>query len=182
MKKGYLEAGEFVTTHGVTGELRLYPWGDGPAFLCGFNTLYLDEQGKSSIHIASIRPHKNICLVKLDGVDSIEQARPYIGRTVYISRADVQLPEGRFFVQDLLGARVVDAHTGEDYGKILSVSHPGRHDVYEIEHPDGKRSLFPAVEPYLVELDVEGGVVKIAPIEGMLDGSAPLPKSPDKKR
>jgi 16S rRNA processing protein RimM len=88
----------------------------------------------------------------------------------------VNLPEGRYFVQDIIGARVQDANTGEDYGSILSVSSPGRHEVYEIEHADGKRSLFPAVQPFLVKLDIENSLVLIAPIEGMLDGEAPIPK------
>lgn len=181
MQKAYLEAGEFVTTHGIGGELRLYPWSDGPAFLQGFDTLYLDDEGKKALKAEAIRPHKNICIVRLEGVASIEAARPYIGKTVYIARADVQLPEGRFFVQDLLGARVVDDDTGEDYGTVSAVTRPGRHDVYEVTRPEGGISLFPAVAPFLRGQDLEEGLVRVAPIEGMFDDPLPPPVKKGKR-
>lgn len=169
MKKPFLEAGEFVTTHGITGELRLYPWCDGPGFLSGFTKLYLDENGKKHLKV-KIRPHKNMCIVKIEDVDTIEQARAYIGKTTWISRQEADLPAGRWFVQDIIGACVKDADTGEEYGCISSVTHPGSHDVFEIKRPDGSISLFPAVEPFLCELDVDGEQVKVRPIPGMFDG------------
>lgn len=165
--KAYLEAGEFVTTHGIAGELRLYPWSDEPAFLAGFPAFYLDAAGQKPLKTEKIRPHKNLCIVKLAGVDSIEAARPYIGKTVYIARADARLPEGSYFVQDLLGATVRDADTGEDYGTIAAITRPGRHDVYEISRPSGEKVLFPAAGPFMVRTDVEAGLVLIRPIEGM---------------
>lgn len=165
--KDYLEAGEFTTTHGVVGELRLYPWSDDPAFLQGFRTLYLDDAGRKKLQVLSIRPHKNICIVKLDGIDSIEAARPYIGKLAYIARRDAKLPPGRFFVQDLIDAHVLDADTGEDYGSIRAVTRPGRHDVYEVHTPADETVLFPAVEPFLVSTDIEAGKVMVRPIPGM---------------
>lgn len=167
--KPYLEAGEFVTTHGIAGELRLYPWCDGPDFLTQFGTLYLDAEGKKALGAVQIRPHKNLCLVKVDGVDSIEAARPYIGRTVWIARADAPLAPGQHFVQDLLGAQVVDDATGEVYGTIRNITHPGRHDVYEIARPKGGTSWFPAAAPFVAAIDTEAGVVRVKPIEGMFE-------------
>lgn len=171
--KPYLEAGEFVTTHGIAGELRLYPWCDDPSFLRDFTTFYLDDAGKRPLRAAAVRPHKNLCIVKLEGVDSIEAARPFIGKTVYIARADTALPEGMHFVQDLLGAAVTDADSGEVYGTIAAITRPGRHDVYEVARPDGTTSLFPAVAPFLVSSDAEGGAVLVRPIPGMFDEAPP---------
>lgn len=170
--KAFLEAGEFTTTHGIAGELRLYPWCDEPAFLTGFSNLYLDEAGARRLDAERIRPHKNICIVKLQGVDSIEDARVYIGKTVYINRDEVDLPEGRHFVQDLLGAQVVDADTGEVYGTVAAITRPGRHDVYEIKTPKGTVALFPAAEPFMDKIDTENGVITVRPIPGMFDGEA----------
>ncbi|MDL2293921.1 ribosome maturation factor RimM [Ruminococcaceae bacterium OttesenSCG-928-D13] len=167
MLKPFLEAGEFVTTHGINGELRLYPWCDEPAFLTRFATLYLDDAGKKPLPIAQMRPHKNLVIAKLAGIDSIEAARPYIGKTVYLARADAALEDGAHFVQDLLGATVRDAATGVDYGTIKAITHPGRHDVYEIETPGGETHLFPAAPPFMERIDVENGLVLIKPIEGM---------------
>ncbi|MDL2214542.1 ribosome maturation factor RimM [Clostridia bacterium OttesenSCG-928-O13] len=179
--KSFLEAGEFVTTHGISGELRLYPWCDDPAFLCDFATLYLDEAGQTPLPIADMRPHKNICIAKLSGVDSIEAARPYIGKTVYIARADAHLPEGRHFVQDLLGAQVVDADTGQVYGTISAITHPGRHEVYEVARPNGGTALFPATEPFLVAAFPEEGRVLVRPIPGMFDEETAPPKTRRRK-
>ncbi len=179
MKKEYLEAGEFVNTHGIAGELRLYPWCDSPAFLTDFKTLYLDAAGKTPLSAQAVRVHKNLCIVKLGGVDSIEQAHDFVGKTVYIRRGDVNLEPGRYFVQDLLGASVVDADTAAEYGRVAEVSHPGHHDVWRIEGEKGEW-LFPAVEPFLVELDIEAGRALVRPIAGMFDEEAPKPSKPPK--
>lgn len=167
MKKAYLEAGEFVTTHGIVGELRLYPWSDDADFLTRFATLYLDAGGAKPLVVERARAHKNICIVKLEGVNSIEQARPYIGKTVYIARADAQLEEGRIFVQDLLGASVIDADTGRVYGAITAITHPGHHDVYEVQNEAGELFLFPAVAEFVQTIDVEKGCIAVRPIPGM---------------
>ncbi len=180
MKKEFLEAGEFVSTHGIGGELRLYPWCDSPEFLAGFAQLYLSAAGGKPVQVEAVRPHKTLCIVKLAGVHSIEEARPYIGKTVYISRAEAALPEGHYFVQDILGARVVDADTGREYGHIEEVSHPGRHDVWQVQDENGEHYLFPAVEPFLVKLDVAGELALVRPIEGMFE-AAPPPKAKGKK-
>ncbi len=182
MKKEYLEAGQFTTTHGVAGELRLYPWCDEPAFLAGFSTLYLDAGGQKPLAAEAIRPHKNICIVRLRGVDSIEAARPYIGRTVYIARAEAKLPPGAHFVQDLLGASVVDAASGEVYGSIAAITHPGRHDVYEIARPGGGSVLFPAAPPFVQAVDAEAGRVLVKPIEGMFPEEEAAPPAQSRRK
>lgn len=181
MKKAYLEAGEFVSTHGIAGELRLYPWCDAPAFLQGFPQLYLSAQGGPPLRVEALRVHKTLCIVKLAGVGSIEQARPYIGKTVYIRREDAHLPEGSYFVQDLLGARVVDADSGREYGRVEEVSHPGRHDVWRVRAEAGGEYLFPAVAPFLASLDVEEGLALVRPIEGMFEEELPAKAKKQKK-
>jgi 16S rRNA processing protein RimM len=171
--KPYLEAGEFVATHGIAGELRLYPWCDTPGFLSSFKTLYLDEGGKSALEILDIRPHKSLCIVKLKGINTLEAARAYIGETAYIARAEAPLPEGRYFVQDLLGATVADAETGEAYGVIQAITRPGRHDVYKITRPDGATVLFPAAPPFIQDIDAAAGRVTVRPIPGMFTEARP---------
>lgn len=183
MIKPYLEAGEFTTTHGITGELRLYPWCDGPEFLSTFTTLYLDDRGRKPLYAEQIRPHKNICIVRLKNVSTVEEAHPYIGKTVYIAREDACLPKGRYFVQDLLGAHLRDADTGEEYGEITAITRPGRHDVYEVTRPNGTTALFPACEPFLVAVHPEEGLVQVRPIPGMLEEEAPKkPEKPSRRR
>lgn len=167
--KEYLEVGQFVATHGVEGELRLYPWSDEPDLLAQIRQVYLAPDGRAPIKILGARPHKRVCLVKLAGVSSVAQARGYIGQVVYARREDLPLPEGRFFIQDLLGAQVVDAETGQIYGSIQNITHPGRHDVYEVLDDAGKVWLFPAADPFLDEIDPVAGRISVRPIPGMFE-------------
>ena len=131
--KQFIEAGEFVTTHGVMGELKLYPWCDGPEFVAALPRLFFTPEGGRETKVEAVRAHKGMCLVKLKGVDSIDAARPYIRKVAYFSRADVKLPEGRYFVQDIVGCTVKDADTGVEYGVITAVEHPAAIDVYTVE-------------------------------------------------
>lgn len=165
--KRYLEAGEFVTTHGVRGELKLYPWADGPEFIAGLPRLYLSPEGGKPLLLEEVRAHKGMCIVKLAGVDTLDGARPYVRRVAYFDRGDVTLPQGRYFVQDIVGCRVVDADSGAVYGTVAAVDHPAASDVYTVKNEAGETFLFPAVPEFLTALDPVAGTVTVRPIPGM---------------
>lgn len=168
MQKQYLEAGKFVTTHGIQGELKAYPYCDGPEFLCGFKKLYLSPDGGKPVRVASARVQKNVTLIQLAGVDTVEQAREFINKMFYIDRADVNLPAGRYFVQDIIGCEVRDDATGEVYGTVLDVTNNGASDIYHIKTDKGV-VLFPAVKEFMGKTDVKSGCITIRPIGGMFD-------------
>lgn len=163
----YLEAGQIVGTHGVRGEVRVQPWCDTPAQLTKMKTLYWDEAGTQPVKV-SARAHKNIALVTLDGVTAVEDAQALRGKMLYAHRDDFRLPKDRYFVRDLLGLRVVDADSGEDYGEISDVSQTGANSVYHIKTPKGE-VLMPAVPLIVKQVDVDGGIVRITPIGGLFD-------------
>lgn len=165
--KQFLEIGEFVTTHGITGELKLYPWCDSPAFVAALPRIFLREDGGQELRLESVRAHKNMCIIKLAGVDDIDAARTYLRKTAYFARADAPLPEGRYYVQDVIGCRVLDADTGVCYGTVTDVAQPAAHDVYTVTNDAGETFLFPAVEEFLVSLTPEQGVMTVRPIPGM---------------
>ncbi len=165
--KRFLEVGEFVTTHGVHGELKLYPWCDCPDFAAGLPRLFFSPNGGQETRVDAARVHKGMCLVKLHGVDSIEAARRYIGHVAYFDRDDVKLPKERYFVQDIIGCTVRDADTGEVYGVITAVEHPAAIDIYTVKNNAGEEFLFPAVPEFLKALSPEEGFVTVRPIEGM---------------
>lgn len=168
MKKRFLDSGKIVGTHGIKGEVRIEHWCDSPEFLCGFKRLYLDEQGNTSIKVKS-RPHKNIVLCKIDGIDSIEQADLMRGKIVYIDRESVTLDEGVNFVQDLLGLEVKDADSGTVYGKITDVLRTGANDVYEITDDGGRKYFVPVIDEVITETNVDDGYVLIRPMKGIFD-------------
>ena len=114
-KQAFLEAGQIVGTHGVRGEVRVQPWCDSPALFATLTTLYWDKAGASPVRVKS-RPHKNIALAKLDGVDTVQDASALRGRLLYLARADLKLPAGRYFIKD--------GHCGR--GQRPSLRHPDR--------------------------------------------------------
>lgn len=168
MKKQYLDSGKIVGTHGIKGEVRIEPWCDSPEFLCAFKKLYLDENGQTFVEVKS-RPHKNITLAKIKGVDTIEEAEKFRGKVVYINRDDITLDEGVNFVQDLIGLEVKDAENGTVYGKITDVLRTGANDVYEITDSNNKKYLAPVIDDVVEEIDVDGGYVLIHPMKGIFD-------------
>lgn len=168
MKKQYLDSGKIVGTHGIKGEVRIEPWCDSPEFLCAFKKLYLDEKGQTFIEVKS-RPHKNITLAKIKGVDTIEAAEKLRGKIIYINRDDITLDEGVNFVQDLIGLEVKDAENGTVYGKITDVLRTGANDVYEITDSNNKKYLAPVIDEVVEEINVDGGFVLIRPMKGIFD-------------
>ena len=166
MKKQYLDSGKIVGTHGIRGEVRIDPWCDSPEFLCAFKKLYLDNKGETFIEVKS-RPHKNVTLSKIKGVDTIEQAEKLRGKIVYINRDDINLGEGVNFVQDLIGLEVIDSKTGEVYGTVKDVLRTGSNDVYEMTGADSKLYYIPAIPDIVDEVDVDKGVIRITPMKGL---------------
>ena len=126
--KEFLDCGQIVNTHGIRGEVRIVPWADSPEFLCGFSTLYVDGAAK---RVLSSRVHKGSVIARLDGVDTVEQAMALKGRTVQIRRADAKLPEGAFFLEDIIGLPVVD-EDGRRLGVLREVLSPSLQQVYVV--------------------------------------------------
>ena len=159
-----LECGKIVSTHGVRGEIKINPWCDGPDFLCEFEELYLKD-GRV-LELERARVHKNCVIAKVAGIDSIESAMPYINAVVYLNKEDVELPDGTYFIADLIGLSVVDYDTGRIYGKITDVMQTGANDVYTVTAEEGD-TLIPAISDVVMETDLEAGEIRIRPLEGL---------------
>ena len=170
MLKQYLAVGEIVSLHGVRGELRVKPWCDGPEFLKNFKYLYFDAQGKEKVTVLSARPHGNITLLKLDGTDTAEKAQALRGRTLYIDRRDASLPENSWFIEDLIGCKVIELDTEKTYGTITDVMKMPANDVWTVRGEDGKETLIPAIKSVVIKTEVENGVVYIKALKGLFDG------------
>lgn len=168
MKKSFLETGKIVGTHGIKGMVRIQPWSDSGEFLAEFDRFYLDSAGESSVEIKSIQPHGNVVLAKLAGIDTIEQAEQYRGRIIYINRDDVELPEGRYFVEDLIGCSVYAADGQTLLGTLSDVSQTGANDVWHITK-EGKEYLVPAIDEVIVSVDTDAARVVLDPMKGIFD-------------
>lgn len=168
MKKRYLEVGKIVGTHGVKGMARVQVWADSPDFLKQFKYLYTDQNGDNKLAVLKVQPHGNISLVAFKGVDTIEHAESFRNTVLYIDRKDVKLPEGRYFITDLIGITVYDADTNAVLGEITDVSQTGANDVWHITK-DCKDYLVPAIDEVLVNVDVDAQTAIIRPLKGIFD-------------
>ena len=157
--KEFLEIGKIVGTHGIRGEVRVEPWCDTPQFIRGFKTLYF-AAGAEAVAVESVKIHKTMAILKLRGVATPEEADLLRGKILYMARKDAKLPQGRYFVQDLLGLRAIDeADPALCYGTVTDVFPTGANDVYEITDGAGKKTLIPAVAEIVPSVDLEGGVI-----------------------
>ena len=103
----------------------------------------------------------------------MEQAEALRGKILYISRADADLPEGQWFVQDLLGCKVKDIDSGAEYGTLTEViPGAGANDVWAVKRANGETVLVPAIPDVVLETDVAAGIVRIRPLRGLFDGAA----------
>lgn len=166
--KRFLEIGKIVAVQGLKGEVRVEAWCDSKEFLCEFDTLYFDK-GATPVEIVRAHPHKNIVLMKIKGTDTVEQAQLLRNKILYMDREDVELDEGCYFVQDLIGLSVIDADDGTEYGKIVDVTETGANDVYHIKDKDGVIRLIPAIPDVVIETNITDGKMFIHKLEGLFD-------------
>lgn len=168
MKKQYLETGKIVGTHGIKGMTRIQVWADNNEFLRQFKYVYTDKDGKNKLEISRVQPHGAVALVAFKGVNTIDDAEKLRGTVIYINRKDAKLPEGRYFITDLLGCQVFDADTNKLLGKITDVSETGANDVWHITK-DGKEYLVPAIDEVIISVDTDNEKAVIRPMKGIFD-------------
>ena len=160
MKSPYLPTGQIVNTHGLKGYVKIQPWADDPADLLDFDRFFIDGR-EYEVEQASLQ--KSMVLLKLAGVDTIDEAAKLRNKELLIAREDVELEEGVVLIADLIGLTVLA--DGVEIGKITEVLTPPGNDVYVVK---GEREyLIPAVKEFVEELNPEAGFVRVHLIEGM---------------
>lgn len=166
--KQYLEIAKIVATQGIRGELRCQYYCDAPEVLCEFDELYLDK-GAKKVNVLRAYPHKNVVIMKLENIDTVELAQKLIGKMLYIDRDDAELEDDLYFIQDIIGLTVKDVDTGEIYGKITDVYQNGAADVFSIKKENGVELMFPNISEVVLKTDIAGGEMLIRPLKGLFD-------------
>lgn len=161
MKERFIEAGEVVNTHGVRGEVKIIPWTDSAEFLAAIRTLYIDGR---AVKVRAARVHKGTVLAALEGVEDVNAAMRLKGRRVFIDRADAKLPEGGYFIQDIIGAEVV-TEDGESIGALAEVIDAPASMIYVVRGEQER--LIPAVPEFILKTDADAGLITVRLIEGM---------------
>lgn len=158
MKLPYIEAGEIVTTHGVRGEVKVLSWLDSPEMLCEFGRCRID--GREYV-MDTVRVQKTCNLVKLRGVDTMEDAQKLRGKTMELYREDIS--DELIFAAELVDVEVFA--DGASIGRIKEVlDYPGN-SVYVVQ---GEREyLIPAVKEFILSTDLERNQMQVKLLKGM---------------
>ena len=167
MKK-YLEIGKIVNTHGFRGDVKAQSWCDYPEVMTELKVIYRKVSGKFvGINVQKASVHKEMVLLKLEGIDDFDKANAFREEVIYADRDDIVREDGSFFIADLIGLEVIDVDTGKVYGKLKDVTQYGIHDIYTVKTEKGE-VLIPAVNEFVKKISLEEGIL-IKPIEGMFD-------------
>ncbi len=169
MKKQFLEIGKITKLQGLKGEVRMQCYCDSPDVIEEFDTLYLDK-GKTSVRLDYARYLKSdVAVIKLEGVNTPEEAQRFIGKTLYMNRDDAQLPDDVWFIQDIIGLSVEDIDSGRVYGKVDEIYQNGGADVYSLRTPEGRQLMFPAIPDVLIKTDIDAGRLFIRPLPNLFE-------------
>lgn len=166
-KSNYLECGIIINTHGVSGDVKLESLCDTPDILASMRRVYFCEgEEYREVRVQKSSVFKNFVIARLEGIDNMDKAIALKNTVIYAAREDFKLPEGSYFIADLVGLDVIDNISGKVYGKIVDVQNKGASDIYVVSTPDGER-MMPAVKEFVKRTDLCKGVF-VEVIPGML--------------
>lgn len=165
-----LRVGVISSTHGVRGEVKVYPTTDDVNRFKSLKNVILDTgREPMDLEIQGVKFFKNMVILKFKGYDSIDDIEKYKGKDLLITRDQaVELGPDENFIFDLIGLRVV-TEDGEDFGTLTDVIKTGANDVYEVKTAEGKEVLLPAIKECVLNVDLTEGIVTVHIMDGLLD-------------
>jgi len=168
MEKNLFPIGRVVKPHGVKGKMKVEYFGEDLHRFISYREIFIeDEKGREeSYEILEANPQPPCLILRLKGIEKIEQAQPLIGKTILIEKEALpELEEGEYYWADLLGIRV-ETREGKGIGKVREIFSTGAHDVYVVEGKRGEIFL-PAIEDVIQSIDLKKGVMKVVRMEGL---------------
>lgn len=164
-----LKVGVITTTHGVRGEVKVYPTTDEPERFLELDYVLLDTGRElRKLEIKDVKFFKNLVILKFKGVDNINDIEKYKGRDLWIPREEGQeLEEDEYYIADLLGMSVV-LEDGQEFGTLKDVMETGANDVYIIDSAEHGEVLLPAIKECILDVDLEKNVMTIHLMKGLI--------------
>lgn len=163
-----LQVGVITSTHGIRGEVKVFPTTDDPERFKKLKDVIL-ETGKEQIplKIQGVRFFKNLVIVKFEGIDTINEIEKYKGKALFVPREDaVELGEDEYYIGDLIGMDVY-TQTGK-FGILKDVIETGANEVYVIDSIEHGEVLVPAIKQCIRRVDVEAGKMEICLLKGLI--------------
>lgn len=164
-----LKVGAITTTHGVRGEVKVYPTTDEPERFLDLDYVLLDTGRElRRLDIKNVRFFKNLVILKFDGIDNINDIEKYKGCSLWIPREDAQeLGENEYYIADLLGMKIV-LEDGTEFGTLKNVMETGANDVYIVDSIEHGEVLLPAIRECILDVDLEENIMTVHLMKGLL--------------
>jgi 16S rRNA processing protein RimM len=165
-----LQVGVITSTHGIRGEVKVFPTTDDAARFKKLKNVILDDgRQKIDMEIATVKFFKNMVIVKFKGIDNINDVEKYRKARLLVTRENaVPLEENEYYIADLIGLSAV-SDEGEELGSVTDVLQTGANDVYVITTPDKKEILVPAIRDCILQVDLEKQEMRIHLLPGLRD-------------
>ena len=165
-----LQVGVITATHGIRGEVKVFPTTDDSRRFKKLKTCILDTgREKKELEVESCKFFKQFVILKFKGIDNINDIERYKQCGLYVTRENaVRLKRGEYFISDMLGSNVV-TEDGEALGTLKDVLRTGANDVYVVERVDGTEILLPAIKQCILNVDIEQQTITVHIMEGLLD-------------
>ncbi|MDO4292626.1 MAG: ribosome maturation factor RimM [Eubacteriales bacterium] len=165
-----LQVGVIASTHGVHGEVKVFPTTDDVRRFKKLKEVILDTGREDRIlRIEGVKFFKQFVILKFEGIDTPEEAEKYRKKSLYVTRENaVRLNKDEYFIADLIGLSVRDEQ-GQPLGELEDVIGTGANDVYQIRLQDGRQLLLPAIRQCVLEVNLEEGFLRVHVLDGLLD-------------
>lgn len=169
MKQKYFEIGQIVNTFGIKGMVKVNPFTDDISKFEEMDTILVDKKGNlQEMEIEEVKYSKNQVLLKLKGIETIEEAEKYRNCYLKLPREKAKkLPEGTYFIADLIGLEVY-TDEGSLLGKVDDIYNSGASDIYVIKDELGKQILLPAIKEVIKEVDLEQEKITVHLLNGLI--------------
>ena len=158
------EIGKIVNTFGIKGEVKVALYTENINNFKKNNNIYVNDK---IFQVESSRLQKNILILKLKGIENMTEAEALRGSIVKVDRSEKELPEGTYYIADLVGLEVY-TDEGTLLGNILDIYNTGANDIYTIKTLDGKEILLPAIKEVIKEVDLQNQKVIVHIIKGLI--------------
>ena len=158
-----LEVGQIVNTFGIKGFVKVKPFTDNINRFDDLKNIYINQE---PYEIEEVKYHKNVVLLKIKGIDKIEQAEKFKNFYIEIDRKDGILEEGSYYIVDLIGLEVI-TDSGKVLGKLDDIYNTGSNDIYVVKDELGKQLLLPAIKEVIKNINLEEKKIIVHLIKGL---------------
>ena len=165
----FLQVGVITSTHGVRGDVKVFPTTDDPTRFKKLKKVIVEgKRENTEMEVQQVRFFKNMVILKLKGIDTMDDAEKLRNRSLLVSRENaVKLKPGEYFICDLIGLEVSEDN-GNYLGKLTEVIQTGANDVYVVQMENDKEVLIPNIKDCIINISLEDNSMTVHLLEGLL--------------